>query len=131
MDPSILEALSMLSDEELAQAFNPYEQQLAMAEALRKPNNQQHTTGWGAALAGLGNAIGGTVGAYKQGKVLDSMQADMLARAQALRAQKSNPAAANSAMGATSAQADLVRALLGQQKPAEPMPWAGVPYPVY
>lgn len=131
MDASILEALGMLSPEELEQAFTPYELQMQMAEALRKPSGKQHSTGWGAALGGLGDAVGNVSGAYFQKKAGNQMQADMLARANALRASRGNPQQAAGVMRNTGKDLDPIRALLAKaQQPAQPAEWPGVPFPL-
>jgi hypothetical protein len=65
--------MSQFTDEELAQLFGAgtldergalLNQQMMQAEALRKPSGQQHSTGLGAALGGMGDlarTIGGTM----------------------------------------------------------------------
>lgn len=56
--------LSQMSPEELEQLLGMgtldergamLNQQMAQAEALRQPSGQQHSTGWGAALGGVGD----------------------------------------------------------------------------
>jgi hypothetical protein len=130
MDASTLEALGLLSEDELRQAFTPYELQLQMAEALRRPSGRQHSTGWGAALGGLGDAIGNTAGAYFQKEAGNAMQQDMLARAAALRGTQQRGAGARSAYQTNNQDMDAIRALLQQQQQqgVQPLPWLGVPF---
>lgn len=87
-----------LSGQELMGAFTPFEQQnqilmqqLARARALREAQGRRHSTGLGAALGGLGEAISGTVGAFGenaamegQKKLSEDMQREATNRVQAI-----------------------------------------------
>lgn len=82
MNEDLNALLSQMSPEELEQLLSMgtldergdlAQQQMAQAEALRKPSGQQYSTGWGAALGGVGDMarfIGGTRG-------MEASQADL------------------------------------------------------
>lgn len=80
------ELLSQLSPEDLEQLFglgtldergDLLSQQMAMAEALRRPSGQQHTTPIGAALGGIADVAGAWGGSLAEQK-LQGQQADLL-----------------------------------------------------
>ncbi len=73
MDENQMGWLSSLSEEELFNLFQPFEQkgallesQLMQAQALQRPTAQHHSTGMGAALGGIGNAVRSWGGAFTE-----------------------------------------------------------------
>lgn len=67
MDPAVLDELMRLGTVDERQAL--LEQQMAQAQALRKPDGQQHYSALGGALGGLNSAINNIYGAYQQGQL--------------------------------------------------------------
>lgn len=72
-DDQFFQYLSQMPEEELLAMFQPFDQQQALLQqqlgqnqAFMKPQDRQRTTGAGAALSGLSDAIRGGVGAYRQ-----------------------------------------------------------------
>lgn len=59
------------------------QQQLAQTEALRQGSGRQYTTGLGAALGGLGDALKGTVGAFAANAVRDKQRSNNAQRSAA------------------------------------------------
>lgn len=91
--------LSALGPDALSEMFTPYAQQqgvldqeMALAAHLRQPRDSgQHVSPIGAALGGLGDAVGNVAGAYQQRKGLEEqrtlnskMQGDATHRMQAM-----------------------------------------------
>lgn len=84
MDSELEALMASLSPEELEQLMGLgtldeqgalLEQQQAQAQGLLRGGNAQRTTGIGAALSGLGDAVGAGVGAYRQGKLNEQQKA--------------------------------------------------------
>lgn len=99
--PDFLELLSSMSPEEIDAMLQPFQQQqgvldqqMALAQGLRRPSGQQHVSPMGAALGGLSDAVGNVGGAFLQKKGLDEqtalgkrMQADASGRVKTFRDQ--------------------------------------------
>lgn len=71
-----------MTEEQIRALLEPYQnqqdvisQQMALAQQLRQSHGGQYHTPWGAALGGFADALGNTVGAYKQSKALDEQKA--------------------------------------------------------
>ena len=73
LSPDVLKAIVGLSgmDEEGALL----QEQLAQALDMQRPSGQQYTTGWGAALGGLGDIVRGAAGGYQANQLRGQQKA--------------------------------------------------------
>ncbi|AAK94390.1 hypothetical protein Mx8p55 [Myxococcus phage Mx8] len=82
MTPEELEQLIGLGTLDERQGL--LDQQMAMAQALQQPSGKQSSTGWGAALGGLGDVVRGFQGQHKLQQAQAGME-DLLAQKDAGR----------------------------------------------
>lgn len=84
MNSADLDFLSSIPPEELQKLLglgtldergDQLTQQLMQAQALQNAQPGNHSTGMGAALGGLGDAINAGVGGYRQGQIQEEQQA--------------------------------------------------------